>query len=153
MCKTKFSSMLNLFTAHLSPMWNQSGSGMEDPWKVSFTCNSLSMLIHSETLGKPVFESKIKRWYWTDSWSLLKLNSLGAWSLLNDSKLSTLSFSWNSFSWSMSSFLFLGDLWETTGVLTSDGRGQRSYLTYLDSKYSTQINEFEVGVHSFWLTK
>ena len=71
----------------------------------------------------------------------------------------------------MSMFLFLGDLRETTGVLKSDGRDIESvsvvgigcnshlnvhrlpYLTYLDSKCSTQITEFEVGVHSFRLTK
>ena len=62
----------------------------------------------------------------------------------------------------MSSFLFLGDLHETTGVLKSDGRDIESvwiaragynshfnvhflpYITYLDSKCSTQITEFEL---------
>ena len=71
----------------------------------------------------------------------------------------------------MSSFLFLADLRETTGVLKSNGRDIESVstvgigcnshfnvhllprLTYLESKCSTQINEFEVGVHSFRLTK
>ena len=92
-------------------------------------------------------------------------------SWLNDSKLSTISFSWNSFSRLISGFLFIEGLHETTGVLKNDGRDIESvwivgigckshfnvrlltYLRYLDSKCSTQITEFEVGVHSFRLTK
>ena len=153
--------------ANVEPAWKQFRKSLKSYFYIKFFVYT-NTYINSRKTG---FWVKIQTVILKRSLKFLKINPLGAWSWLNNSKLSTLSFSWNSFSWSTSSFLFLGDLRETTGALKSDVRETDSewnvgigcnsdfnihllpHLTYWVSNCSTQITEFEVGVHSFRLTK